>query len=221
MVASLSAARLDPSAPQPSVESLLHAILPHRAVLHSHADVIVTLTNLADGEARVREALGDDVVIVPYVMPGYDLAKVVSRMWPQHGRPDTRGMVLMNHGLFTFADTTREAYARHVDLITKAEEYLDSHAPLATETPPLPDVDPADLASCGVISAAGPMMSPAIATRWSPGRVRPDLESLANGARDSRPHHPHQADPRRHRCRRLRIRYRATSSATRAAPRWS
>ncbi|MFO7291452.1 MAG: bifunctional aldolase/short-chain dehydrogenase [Actinomycetes bacterium] len=184
MVASLSAARLDPSAPQPSVESLLHAILPHRAVLHSHADVIVTLTNLADGEARVREALGDDVVIVPYVMPGYDLAKVVSRMWPQHGRPDTRGMVLMNHGLFTFADTTREAYARHVDLITRAEEYLDRHAPLATDdTATLPDVDPADLARLRrrISAAAG---APMIVTRHRNPMVarfvsRPDLESLA------------------------------------------
>src|SRR5690606_702220 len=184
MMASLSAARLDPSSPQPSVESLLHAILPHRAVLHSHADVIVTLPNLSDGEERVREALGDEVVLVPYVMPGFDLAKVVARMWPEHGRPDTPGMVLMNHGLFTFADTTREAYARHVDLITKAEEYLDSHAPLATDRgAALEEVNPTELARLRrrISEAAG---APMIVTRHRDPAVarfvaRPDLESLA------------------------------------------
>ncbi|HEX7098299.1 MAG TPA: bifunctional aldolase/short-chain dehydrogenase [Acidimicrobiia bacterium] len=185
MMASLSAARLDPSAPQPSVESLLHAILPHRAVLHSHADVIVTLTNLADGEARVREALGDDVVIVPYVMPGFDLARVVAQMWPEQGRSDTSGMVLMNHGLFTFGDTTREAYARHVDLITRAEEYLDRHAPLAASADAeLEDVDPVELAQLRrqISDAAG---APMIVSRHRDPAVarfvaRPDLESLAN-----------------------------------------
>ena len=81
MVRELSAARLDPSAPQPSVEALLHAFLPHRAVLHSHADLILTLTNLPDGDARVRQVFGDRVVVVPYVMPGFDLARVVAELW--------------------------------------------------------------------------------------------------------------------------------------------
>ena len=77
MVRELSAARLDPAAPQPSVEALLHAFLPHRSVLHSHADLILTLTNLPDGDARVRQVFGDRVVVVPYVMPGFDLARAV------------------------------------------------------------------------------------------------------------------------------------------------
>ncbi len=129
MMRELSAARLDPSAPQPSVEALLHAFLPHRAVQHSHADVIVTLTNLADGEDRVRELFDDTVIVVPYVMPGFKLARVAAMLWEEQARDDTTGMVLLNHGLFTFAETTRGAYDHHVELITLAEQWLDEHAP--------------------------------------------------------------------------------------------
>ena len=85
MMRELDAARFDPTAPSPSVESLLHALLPYRAVQHSHADVIITLTNLADGEGVVREVFGDRVVIVPYVMPGFDLACAVRETWPDDG----------------------------------------------------------------------------------------------------------------------------------------
>ena len=124
MVRELSAARLDPSAPQPSVEALLHAFLPHRAVLHSHADLILTLTNLPDGDARVREVFGDRVVVVPYVMPGFDLARAVVERWRAEAHEGTIGMVLMAHGLFTFGDSSREAYERHRELIQSAEQHV-------------------------------------------------------------------------------------------------
>ena len=129
MMRELSAARLDPSAPQPSVETLLHAFLPFPAVQHSHADVIVTLTNVADGESAVRDVFRQSVVVIPYVMPGFDLAKAVAELWPDQATDETLGMVLLNHGLFTFGATTREAYDRHVDLITRAEDWLNVHAP--------------------------------------------------------------------------------------------
>lgn len=143
MMAELSAARLDPAAPQPSVETLLHAVLPHAAVQHSHADAILTLTNLADGEERTRALLGDRVVVVPYVMPGFDLARAVADLWAREGTDDATGMVLLNHGLVTFGATTREAYARHVELITLVEDGLDRAAPVTLPaTPPLPGPDP-------------------------------------------------------------------------------
>ena len=139
MMRELAAARLDPGAPQPSVESLLHAFLPYDAVQHSHADVIVTLTNVADGERLVRDVFDESVVVVPYVMPGYDLAKAVRDLWPRQQTESTIGMVLLNHGLFTFGSSTEEAYVRHVDLITRAEEWLDANAPNPkVKTPPLP-----------------------------------------------------------------------------------
>jgi rhamnose utilization protein RhaD (predicted bifunctional aldolase and dehydrogenase)/NAD(P)-dependent dehydrogenase (short-subunit alcohol dehydrogenase family) len=147
MMRELLAARLDPAAPSPSVETLLHAFLPHRAVQHSHADVIVTLTNLANGEDVVRDVYGDSVVVVPYVMPGFDLATVVRDAWPEQVHDGTLGMVLLNHGLFTFADDSREAYRRHVDLIGKAEAWLDRNAPPSRDQgPPLEEPLLQDLA---------------------------------------------------------------------------
>lgn len=131
MMRELSAAKLDPSAPNPSVESLLHAYLPHRAIQHSHADVIINLTNLGNGDAVVREVFGEDVVVVPYVMPGFDLARTVREIWPSDSHDRTIGMVLLNHGLFTFGDDSRTAYRRHVELISRAEAWLDRNAPVA------------------------------------------------------------------------------------------
>ncbi|MCQ3803534.1 MAG: class II aldolase/adducin family protein [bacterium] len=183
MMRELSAARLDPAAPQPSVESLLHALIPHRAVLHSHADAIVTLTNLADGADRVREVLGPGVLIVPYVMPGFDLAREVRDMWPTGG-DDSTGMVLMNHGLFTYGPTTRGAYRSHVELISMASQWLDAHAPRRPATAePLGEVDPVALARLRkeISQAAGrPMISVRDSSAQVAGFVRrEDLASLA------------------------------------------
>ncbi|GCD92862.1 bifunctional aldolase/short-chain dehydrogenase [Embleya hyalina] len=136
MVNELRCALLDASAPDPSVEALLHAMLPHRAVQHSHADAILTLTNLADGEAVIRDVFGDDVAIVPYVMPGFDLAVRCAEVWRDRAHAGTIGLVLLNHGLFTFGDDTREAYERHLDLITRAERRLAEHnAPAPAPAP--------------------------------------------------------------------------------------
>ncbi len=124
LVNELRCALIDASAPDPSIEALLHALLPHRAVLHSHADTIVTLTNQPEPEAHVRAVFGDSVLVVPYVKPGFDLARLCAVMWQEHGRDDLVGIVLLNHGLFTFGDTMAEAYTRHVELLTLAETYL-------------------------------------------------------------------------------------------------
>ncbi len=129
MARELAAAKLDPGAPQPSVESLLHAFLPHPAVQHSHADVIVAMTNTADGEANSRDAFGNDVVVIPYVMPGFDLARLARELWPRQVHDGVIGMVLLNHGLFTFGRSTKEALERHVDLIERAENWLKEHPP--------------------------------------------------------------------------------------------
>ena len=148
MVRELSAARLDPEAPQPSVEALLHAFLPHRAVLHSHADLILTVTNLHDGDARVRSLFGDSVVVVPYVMPGFDLARAVVECWADQAHDGTIGMVLMAHGLFTFGDTSREAFERHWSLIETVETFLESlPAAEVTEARSVPHVCATDLAA--------------------------------------------------------------------------
>ncbi|MDB5764003.1 MAG: short chain dehydrogenase [Herminiimonas sp.] len=112
------------TAPVPSVEAILHAILPYKFVDHTHADAVLTVTNTADGEARVREIYGDRVVVIPYVMPGFDLARLCAERFPAESGPDTIGMVLLNHGIFSFGSTAKESYERMIVLVGMAEDYL-------------------------------------------------------------------------------------------------
>ncbi len=186
MVNELRCALVDASAPDPSIESLLHALLPHRAVLHSHADAVVTLSNQLEPAAHVRELYGDRVVVVPYVMPGFDLARTCARLWPEQADDGTMGMVLLNHGLFTFGETMEVAYARHLELITAAEEHIAERrlrAPATSSAPvEVEEGDPTALAFFRneVSRAAG---RPMIVSRWTSPRVaeflgRRDVESL-------------------------------------------
>jgi rhamnulose-1-phosphate aldolase/alcohol dehydrogenase len=127
MVNTLRTHLFDAQAPTPSVETLLHAFLPHTFVDHSHADAILALTNQPDGEEHVRRALGDDCLFLPYIMPGFPLAKAVVEAW--EAQPSARAMVLAKHGLFTFADDARLSYEEHVRLVDRAEAYLAAHPP--------------------------------------------------------------------------------------------
>lgn len=114
------------SAPVPSVETILHAALPHKYVDHTHADAVVTVTNTPGGEERVREIYGDSVVVIPYIMPGFDLARLCAERFAAEAGPDTIGMVLLNHGIFSFAETARESYERMIHLVDLAEQYLQA-----------------------------------------------------------------------------------------------
>lgn len=124
MVNELKGQQTQASAPAASVEAILHAILPYTYVDHSHADALLCLCNSPQGEALIRETYGDLVVVIPYVMPGFDLAREVARRFPQQARPNTIGMVLMNHGLFSFGNDARTSYERMVQLVTLAEDAL-------------------------------------------------------------------------------------------------
>ena len=126
----------NPAAPAPSVEAILHAILPHTFVDHTHADAIITITNSVDGEARVREIFGGLVIIVPYVMPGFKLVRAVAELYPAQVAPETLGMVLLNHGIFTWGDNAKESYERMIELVGMAEAYLQrKNAWTITPTP--------------------------------------------------------------------------------------
>lgn len=127
-------ARLDADAPDPSLETLVHTALPHACVLHSHADAILAITDTPGGEARIAAALGPEVLVVDYAMPGVDLAAAMQRAWGEAGSETTVGAVVPRHGLFTFGATGREAYERHAALIGAAEEYLTDR--LTPTTPP-------------------------------------------------------------------------------------
>jgi rhamnose utilization protein RhaD (predicted bifunctional aldolase and dehydrogenase)/NAD(P)-dependent dehydrogenase (short-subunit alcohol dehydrogenase family) len=112
---------VDPAAPTPSVEAILHANLPFKHVDHTHANAIVALTNQPDGEALIRE-LFPDALIAPYVMPGFALAKTCERMY--RAQPTRAGMILLKHGIFTFHDDPRESYEQMIAMIDKAERRL-------------------------------------------------------------------------------------------------
>jgi rhamnose utilization protein RhaD (predicted bifunctional aldolase and dehydrogenase)/NAD(P)-dependent dehydrogenase (short-subunit alcohol dehydrogenase family) len=125
MVNELRASMTRASAPTPSVEAILHAVLPFKYVDHTHADAVVTVTNTPDGEARIRRIYGDSVVVIPYVMPGFDLARLCAERFPREAGPATIGMVLMQHGIFSFGSTAREAYERMIQLVRLAEEEIE------------------------------------------------------------------------------------------------
>lgn len=114
------------SAPVPSVEAILHAIIPFKFVDHTHANSIITLTNSPNGEEIIRKLYGDKVIIVPYIMPGFDLARVCAKYLDDGLVSNTIGMVLLNHGIFSFGNTAKESYERMIELVTEAETYLKS-----------------------------------------------------------------------------------------------
>jgi rhamnose utilization protein RhaD (predicted bifunctional aldolase and dehydrogenase)/NAD(P)-dependent dehydrogenase (short-subunit alcohol dehydrogenase family) len=125
MVNQQRVAMLDPHAPNASVEAILHAVIPHRFVDHTHADAIIALTNTENGETKIREALGNRILIIPYIMPGFVLARKVFEMTRGIDWADYNGMVLLNHGLFTFDDDAKTSYENTIDLVSKAEAYLE------------------------------------------------------------------------------------------------
>src|ERR1041385_6931367 len=135
MVNELAANVTRAGAPAPSVETILHAVIPHKFVDHTHADALLAITNTEDGEARAREIYGDDVLIVPYVMPGFELARVCAQKIEAELRPSTKGMVLLKHGLFSFGATAEESYARMISLVERAEDYLKEQSAWAPGAP--------------------------------------------------------------------------------------
>ena len=116
---------LDPSSPNPSVETLLHAFLPHKFIDHTHSTAVLALTDQPDGEALLRELCGDRVAYVPYVMPGFALAKAVADIFDKN--PKVEGLLLVRHGIFTMGATAREAYERMIEFVTLAEARLQKN----------------------------------------------------------------------------------------------
>jgi rhamnose utilization protein RhaD (predicted bifunctional aldolase and dehydrogenase)/NAD(P)-dependent dehydrogenase (short-subunit alcohol dehydrogenase family) len=124
MVRAQRAAMTDPGAPTPSVEAILHAIIPFAFVDHTHADAVVTVSNTRGGEQRIREIYGDSVLVVPYVMPGFVLARRVRELTRSLDWKQLEGIVLLNHGIFSFADDARASYEKMIELVTRAEDFL-------------------------------------------------------------------------------------------------
>src|SRR4051794_31643520 len=107
MVAVQRANLLDPMAPNPSVETLLHAFVPHKFVDHTHATAVLSLVDQPDGQAICQDLYDGSLGIVPYIMPGFALAKRAAEVFETN--PQALGLILHKHGIFTFGETAREA----------------------------------------------------------------------------------------------------------------
>jgi rhamnose utilization protein RhaD (predicted bifunctional aldolase and dehydrogenase)/NAD(P)-dependent dehydrogenase (short-subunit alcohol dehydrogenase family) len=127
MVKMQKSAMTDPGAPNPSIEAILHAIIPFQYVDHTHADAVITISNSKDGEQKIRDLYGDSILIVPYVMPGFILAKTVAELSRSADWTRLKGMILLNHGVFSFANDAKTSYVRMIEIVTQAEEYIASH----------------------------------------------------------------------------------------------
>ncbi len=113
---------LDSKSPNPSVETLLHAFLPHKFIDHTHSNAVLALTDQPDGEALAADVYGKRAALVPYVMPGFALAKKTNEI--SHANPAVEGLILLKHGIFSMGATAEEAYVRMIDLVTLAEKRL-------------------------------------------------------------------------------------------------
>jgi rhamnulose-1-phosphate aldolase/alcohol dehydrogenase len=125
MVDYLNHCLVEPNAPRPSIETLLHAFIPQPSIVHSHADAILSITNTRRPEALLSDAFDGSVVLVPYRRPGFLLSKEVALS--ARNSPHARGVVLLNHGLVTWGDTPRAAYESHIALVSQAEEFIERH----------------------------------------------------------------------------------------------
>lgn len=154
MVRAVRRALVDPTAPRPSIETLLHAFLPAAHVDHVHADAICALTNQPHGPEVVREALGDRFAYLDWLRPGYRLARLVADLAAYDG------VVLAHHGLVTWADDSEACLALTLGAVGKADAYLAAHARPAVAPRPAPELADAGLESLlltlrGVLSRTG------------------------------------------------------------------
>jgi rhamnose utilization protein RhaD (predicted bifunctional aldolase and dehydrogenase)/NAD(P)-dependent dehydrogenase (short-subunit alcohol dehydrogenase family) len=113
---------IDPAAPNPSVEIMLHAFLPHKFVDHTHATAVLSVIDQPDGEVRCAEVFGGRLAFVPYLMPGFGLAKKAIEGFER--APASEGLILSKHGIVTFGDSAREAYERMIEMVSLAEDFI-------------------------------------------------------------------------------------------------
>ncbi len=125
MMQQLRLSLLDPAAPTPSVEAILHAIIPFKFVDHTHTDAVVAISNTAQGESILEEIFGKDVLILPYIMPGFVLARQVFQQTRELDWSSIKGIFLMHHGLFTFHEDARCSYENMIALVSQVESFLE------------------------------------------------------------------------------------------------
>jgi rhamnose utilization protein RhaD (predicted bifunctional aldolase and dehydrogenase)/NAD(P)-dependent dehydrogenase (short-subunit alcohol dehydrogenase family) len=175
---------IDPSAPNPSVETLLHAFLPHKYVDHTHSTAVLSITDQPDAAERCADLYGRRMGLVPYVMPGFQLAKKAAEVFEEE--PTVEGLVLLKHGIFTFGDTAREAYERMISAVSLAEERLAQRRTTVFASTHLPArvAEAAEVAPIlrGACAIADPSGSGAFRRFILDYRSKPAILDYVNGA---------------------------------------
>ncbi|HTW54463.1 MAG TPA: bifunctional aldolase/short-chain dehydrogenase [Stellaceae bacterium] len=175
---------IDPGAPNPSVETLLHAFLPHKFIDHTHATAVLSLADQPDAAARCAELYEGRLGIVPYIMPGFLLAKKAAEVFEDD--ESVEGLVLLKHGIFTFGDSARDAYERMIAAVTQAEERLRRGRKNVFAAGALPTVlaEPEEIAP--ILRGACALPEPAVAGAYKrfvlDFRGGPAVLNLVNGA---------------------------------------
>ncbi len=116
---------IDPAAPNPSVEIMLHAFLPHKFIDHTHATAVLSVIDQPRGDEKCAEVFRGRLAFVPYLMPGFGLAKTAIEVFEQRNPSD--GLILSKHGIVTFGETAREAYERMIEMVSLAEDFIARH----------------------------------------------------------------------------------------------
>lgn len=180
MVAMQRANLLDPSALNPSIETLLHAFLPHKFVDHTHSTAILALVDQQDSEPLCREVFGGRLGFVPYIKPGFDLAKAAADIYDAD--PSVQGLILDKHGIFTFAETAKEAYDLMIEFVTMAEEHVAQHGrrPFTPVSLPAALATPADIAPYLRGAIAVPQGEGSFARMVSDFRTSPKILDYVN-----------------------------------------
>ena len=129
MVSGQKKAMIDATAPNPSVEAILHALIPFKVVDHTHADAVVTISNSVNGEEHIAK-LFPNFLIIPYIMPGFILAHEIYKMTRNFDWDACEGIILHNHGIFTFDDDAKNSYDKMIEAVSKAEDFLSENADL-------------------------------------------------------------------------------------------
>jgi rhamnose utilization protein RhaD (predicted bifunctional aldolase and dehydrogenase)/NAD(P)-dependent dehydrogenase (short-subunit alcohol dehydrogenase family) len=151
---------LDPLAPAPSVEMLLHAFMPARFIDHTHATAVLSLIDQPNAAALCKEVYGERLGFVPYVRPGFGLARAAADVFDRN--PKVEGLILDKHGIFTFGESARDAYERMIQFVSLAEARLQKNrksafapAPLSRAIAPLQEVAPILRGACSDRDAFG------------------------------------------------------------------
>ena len=124
MVRHLRKNLIDDNSPNPSVETLVHSAIAEKFIDHTHSNAILEITNRKNGLSLCHDIFGKEILVVPYVMPGFLLAKKVDQLYKKN--PDIKGIILFKHGIFTFGKSAHESYGRMIKYVSTAERYLKS-----------------------------------------------------------------------------------------------